>query len=82
MVVFTLIHPDRPLLEVDLFVAEPFDFDAVYQRAIRAPIRSQTAPVVAFQDLVELKRASGRHIDRADIEALETLRDDLERADD
>jgi predicted nucleotidyltransferase len=84
MVVFTVIHPDRPSLEVDLFVAEPFDFDAAFERAPRAPIRTQTAPVVALEDLIALKRKSGRHVDLADVEALENMRAriDLEKADD
>ena len=60
-------------LEIDLFVAEPFDFDTVYARSVRVPLDSATVTVVALADLVVLKQAAGRPIDIADIEALQAL---------
>src|SRR3954462_4996639 len=39
MTVFSLWHPDHPGFAVDLFVQEPFDFDAVYKRALRVPLQ-------------------------------------------
>lgn len=63
-------------LVVDLFVREPFDFDAVYARAARAQLDTTTATVIALEDLVALKRAAGRPQDLADIDALERLRGD------
>lgn len=59
--------------EKGLTAREPFDFEAVYARAVRVPLDTTTATVVALDDLVELKRASGRPIDLADIEALRAL---------
>jgi hypothetical protein len=48
-------------------------FDAVYARALRVPLDATTAPVVALDDLITLKRASGRPLDLSDIEALLAL---------
>ena len=34
MLVFSLWAPDRPLLKIDIFISEPFDFEETYRRAI------------------------------------------------
>jgi hypothetical protein len=47
-----------PGTEVDVFVAEPFDFDATYARAIRAPLEGTTVSVVSLDDLLALKRSA------------------------
>jgi predicted nucleotidyltransferase len=60
-------------LEVDLFVAEPFDFDAAYSRAVTVTLDTTTATVVSLPDLIALKRAAGRPLDLADIDALQVL---------
>jgi hypothetical protein len=73
LTVFGLWSELLPGLEVDLFVEEPFDFDAAYARALRVPLDTTTAPVVALADLIMLKRASGRPLDLSDIEALLAL---------
>jgi len=62
-----------PGLEVDLFVAEPFDFDEAYSRAVRVALDTTEASVVSLPDLLALKKAAGRPLDLADVEALEAL---------
>ncbi len=73
LTVFSLRSDRIRDVEVDLFVTEPFDFEAAYARALRVPLDTTTATVVALEDLIELKRASGRPIDLADVEALRAL---------
>lgn len=73
MTVFSLWHQNHPGFAVDLFVQEPFDFDAVYLRALRVPLPGTQATVVSRADLVEMKRATGRIRDLEDIEALSEL---------
>jgi hypothetical protein len=58
---------------VDLFVQEPFDFDAVYSRALRVPLQGLEAAVISRDDLVDMKRAAGRSRDLEDIAALQEL---------
>jgi predicted nucleotidyltransferase len=60
-------------LEVDLFVSEPLDFDAAYARAVHVQLASTVATVVCIEDLLALKKAAGRPVDLADIEALQAL---------
>lgn len=71
--VFSLWHPDIPGFEVDLFVEEPFDFDEVWSRRVEVELEGSTTFIVALDDLVALKKASGRAQDLEDIEALEDL---------
>jgi predicted nucleotidyltransferase len=75
LAVFSLWSPAHPTLEIDLFVSEPFDFTAVYARALRVPLERTEATVIALADLIALKRQVGRPRDQEDIAALEALRD-------
>ncbi len=74
MVVFSLWHPSRPTLKIDVFVSEPFDFGATYERAVRVDLGRTEATVVALDDLITLKREAGRPQDIADVESLARLR--------
>jgi predicted nucleotidyltransferase len=73
--VFSLWSPSHPTLEIDLFVAEPFDFDAVYSSALRVPLEKAEVTVIALDDLIALKRQVGRPRDLEDVAALELLRE-------
>lgn len=73
LTVFSLWSDRLPDVEVDLFVKEPFDFAAAYDRAVHVPLDTTTVTVVSLADLVALKRASGRAVDLADVEALEAI---------
>jgi hypothetical protein len=75
LTVFSLWSPAHPGFELDLFVSEPFDFDAVYGRALRVPVRATYAVVLSIDDLIAMKRAVGRGRDLDDVAALEALRD-------
>ncbi len=74
MVVFSLWHPSRPTLKIDIFMSEPFDFGVTYERAVRVDLGRAEATVVALDDLIALKREAGRPQDLADVESLSQLR--------
>ncbi len=73
LVVFSLWSRDFPGFSLDLFAEEPFDFEAVYERALRVPLDTTEATVVALADLVHLKRKAGRPLDLEDVRALLAL---------
>ncbi|MDH3402076.1 MAG: nucleotidyltransferase family protein [Acidobacteriota bacterium] len=75
MIVFSLWLPDRPIFKVDLFVAEPFEFEPTYERSIKVDLGAAKATVLALEDLIALKRDAGRPQDLADVEALERIRE-------
>lgn len=74
LTVFSLWSPAHPTLEIDLFVSEPFDFEAVHARALRVPLEKSEAMVVSLDDLIALKKQVNRPRDQEDVAALEALR--------
>jgi len=74
-------HSERhPLTSVDVFVQEPFDFDAEYDRALVAEIVSGL-PVrfVSLDTLIAMKSAAGRPVDLEDVRHLRLIEADGER---
>lgn len=75
MVVFSLWRSEDPGFAIDLFVEEPFDFNAVYRRALVVSLPETRATVVAIDDLIQMKRDAGRPKDLEDVQALLRLQD-------
>lgn len=60
---------------VDVFVTEPFDFDAEYGAALLSPLNKDlTIRFVSYPTLIRMKEEAGRPQDRADIEQLRAAR--------
>lgn len=71
-------HRDTP---VDVFVTEPFDFDAEYRRAVVEELRPGVpVRIVCLATLLRLKRAAGRAQDLADVAELKLLHGDADDA--
>ena len=70
MVMFTWVHPDRPYEEVDLFLENPMDFAAAYDRKVDIAFEDIAIPIASITDLIAMKRMSAREQDRSDVEAL------------
>jgi hypothetical protein len=73
MRVFTMIDPNNPLRQVDLFVESPIRFDDLWNRAETIHLENTDVRVASIPDLVEMKRRAGRPQDLVDIEALEAI---------
>lgn len=60
---------------IDVFVYEPFDFDAEYERAVWHAISAEEkAPILRYAALLKMKREVGRPQDLADVAELEKVR--------
>lgn len=75
MQVLSFNDPQRIAREVDVFVAYPMDFERLVAAAVPVQVGEQVIPVASIDDLLAMKRASGRPQDLADADALERLRD-------
>ena len=73
MTVFSLWHPELPAFVIDLFIQEPFDFEATYDRAVVVSLPETEVTVISLTDLIEMKRLVGRPQDQSDIDALSRL---------
>ncbi len=68
-------HSDRhPTATVDVFVSDPFDFDAEYARALQAELSPGAAVrFVSIPTLIAMKEIANRARDRDDIEHLRMI---------
>ncbi len=74
MQVFALISDTHPDTTVDVFVTEPFDFEAEHAAAeVHEVATDLRARVVRPETLIAMKRAAGRGRDLDDIEHLEQI---------
>lgn len=77
MVVLQFFSDAHPETRVDVFVKEPFDFDAEYKEAYVGEVRlGLPARFVRLSTLIKMKRLAGRDKDRDDVNHLELLRRD------
>ena len=69
------LHSDlHPTASVDLFVTEPFDFDAEYGAALQAELSPGTVVrFVSIPTLIGMKQLANRARDRDDIEHLRAI---------
>jgi hypothetical protein len=65
-------HRDTP---IDVFVTEPFDFNAEYARALVKPLGPVAVRFVSIPSLIRMKEIAGRPQDKIDIEYLRKLAD-------
>jgi hypothetical protein len=63
---------------VDLFVEEPFAFEAAWARRLRAELGAVTVDVASLEDLIEMKRRAGRPQDLADVRELKAIARELQ----
>jgi len=73
LTVFALWSPELPGTGVDLFVEEPFDFEAAHARGVTVELGPVALVVASIDDLIAMKRAAGRGKDLEDIAALEAI---------
>jgi hypothetical protein len=65
------IHRRTP---IDVFVYEPFDFAKEMARALRVPVfGKESAAIVSYETLLDLKKSAGRGQDLLDVEKLRKL---------
>ena len=74
MVVFQMRHPRPKSTRLDIFVEEPFSFNGEYERAFWEEVAGVRAPILHYDELIRLKRSSGRPQDLADVAELELIR--------
>jgi hypothetical protein len=73
MLVFSLRDPDDPMRQVDLFTRSPLPFEELWSRSTQVDLEGTSVRVASLEDLITMKRASGRPLDLDDVEVLEAI---------
>ena len=74
MVVLQLWSDTHRRTPIDVFVYEPFDFAKEMARALRVPVfGKESAAIVSYETLLDLKKSAGRGQDLLDVEKLRKL---------
>ncbi|WP_298266424.1 nucleotidyl transferase AbiEii/AbiGii toxin family protein [Geobacter sp.] len=75
MEVFSFYDPGQPVALIDIMIHEPVDYRTLRERAVMMDINELSVPVASREDLIAMKRISGRPQDIEDVKALERLAD-------
>ncbi len=73
MKAFNFYKEDR-LKEVDIIIESPVSFGQAIKTASRIKIGSITLPVISIDDLIKMKKNTGRSVDKLDVEELKKIK--------
>ena len=72
--VLSFYSNENPLLEVDLFVEHPIDYNSLFKQSVEKEISDElTVRICSIEHLIELKKLSGRPKDLEDVRVLEVI---------
>jgi hypothetical protein len=74
LIAFSFHHKTDNYRVVDIVLVHPLDFDSAYLNRTVKSVRDFTINLVSIDDLIKMKKFSGRNQDISDIELLEKLR--------
>ena len=67
---FTFNPPINNPLQIDIIIEESLNFEKMAKNKVTKKIENVGIPLIAIDDLVEMKKRAGRHQDAEDIKAL------------
>ncbi len=76
MRVFTMLDPNDPVFELDVFVESPLPFEDLVRDAKSVVVAGRPVRIASIDHLIAMKRKAGRSKDLDDIAELEQLRDE------
>lgn len=80
MQVFSLISNEHSETTLDIFVAEPFDFDGEYSQCPEIRLdRDLGVHIVSIPTLIRMKEQAGRNRDKDDIQHLNWILEEMNK---
>ncbi|OIO03439.1 MAG: hypothetical protein AUJ51_04205 [Elusimicrobia bacterium CG1_02_56_21] len=70
MKAFCLVNPDWAISEIDILIDSPVDYGKAAKNAKRIKLKNTPIQLIALDDLIEMKKNTGRKQDEADIRYL------------
>lgn len=74
MIVFSMVDPSDTLRHVDLFIAHPIEFSALWDASDVLDLDGVPVRTASIDHLIQMKEASGRSRDAEDLDVLRELR--------
>jgi hypothetical protein len=74
MKAFSFTSPSSPIGEIDLVIESPIHYEELKSRAIFITVEDIAIPVISLDDLIQVKKESGRQQDLRDMVNLEKIR--------
>ncbi len=81
LIAFSFRHNTDKFRVVDVILVHPLEFDSAYLNRTVKSVRDYTINLVSIDDLIKMKKFSGRLQDLSDIELLNKLRSFMEYKD-
>ena len=75
MKAFTFINPDWAISEIDVIIESPLEYAKAINNSVKLTVDDVIIPVISIDDLIKMKRETGRKHDQIDIEYLEKIKD-------
>lgn len=67
-------YKDDELKEIDIIIESPVSYDEANRGAVRLKIDNTIIPVISIDNIIKMKRGTGRNIDKLDIEELKKIK--------
>ena len=67
-------YKEDELKEVDIVIESPVSFEEAEESVVRIKVDDLTLPVISIDQLIEMKRKTGRTVDKLDIEELTKIK--------
>lgn len=78
MKAFNLVNPEWAISEIDIVMDSPVDYEEGHRRVHNIMLHNVSIPVVSIEDLIRMKKNTGRQQDKADIRYLRKLKHEKE----
>jgi hypothetical protein len=76
MKAFNLVNPAWAISEIDIVIDSPVDYDKACKRVNHIKLQDVTIPAIAIDDLIKMKKITGREQDDTDIKYLRRFKNE------
>lgn len=80
LIAFTYYHTSDHFKVVDIVISHPLDFDTSFKKRTEKNLNGFSINLVSIDDLITMKKFSGRNQDLSDIELLKKLKSFMEES--
>ena len=74
MKAFNLVNAKWALSEIDIIIDAPIAYAEARKRAKKISVQGVPIPVISIDDLIKMKQAAGREMDKADVQYLKKVK--------